>query len=264
MRFVADHDFHIHSTVSSCCHDEKLTPLAIFEYAVKNDYKRICLTNHFWDETVPSRATWHPAHRSENIKSVLPLPQSENVRFLFGVETDMDFDNVLGIGEKWLKELDFIIVATTHLHLAGHTVPEKLTTPQQAAFHWFDKIEALLKMDLPFRKMGIAHLTCGHVFESRTPEVIALLPDDHLYRVFGDCAKKGIGIELNMKTLGMSDESKQILLRPYYIAKDCGCKFYLGSDAHSTNNLASAKENFEDVITTLDLKESDKFIPAEI
>lgn len=63
-----------------------------------------------------------------------------------------------------------------------------------------------------------------------------------------------------MKTLALSQEEKDILLRPYYIAKDCGCKFYLGSDSHKLEAFKNSKENFEDIITLLDLKETDKFI----
>ena len=118
-----------------------------------------------------------------------------------------------------------------------------------------------MKKDLPWHKIGIAHLTCGHILKDRTPEVIKLLTDEKLYSVFSDCAAaKGVGIELNMKTLSMSEELKNIMLRPYLIAKDCGCKFYLGSDSHKTSALETAKENFEHIITSLDLKESDKFV----
>jgi histidinol phosphatase-like PHP family hydrolase len=62
-----------------------------------------------------------------------------------------------------------------------------------------------------------------------------------------------------MKTLAMSEEEKKILLRPYYIAKDCGCKFYLGSDAHKLTALENIKADFENIITLLDLKEDNKF-----
>lgn len=260
MRYIADHDFHIHSTVSLCCHDENQTPERILDYAEKNGFNKICLTNHFWDENVPSRAEWCEEHYSDRVKSVLPLPQREGVSFLFGCETDMDFDNVLGISKDRLDEFDFVIVSTTHLHLSQNTVPGKLRTPEEAAFHWFDKIEALLEKELPADKIGIAHLTCGHVFEKRTPEVIELLDDERLYKVFEGCARKGFGIELNMKTLTMDDETKRIMLRPYFIAKDCGCRFYLGSDSHKAAAFEGIKENFEGIIRDLDLKESDKFI----
>lgn len=260
MRFVADHDFHIHSTVSLCCRDKNQTPEAIFRYAKNNNYKKICLTNHFWDETVESEAHWHEAHQFKNIASVLPLPQDSNVEFLLGAETDMDYNNVLGVSDERLELLDFIVVATTHLHLTGNTVKSKIKYSEEAADLWLNKLENLLIKNLPWHKIGIAHLTCGHIFEKQTPHVISLLTDKSLYSVFTDCATKGVGIELNMKTLSMTQEEKDILLRPYYIAKDCGCKFYLGSDAHKVEALDAAKENFENIITLLDLDEKDKFI----
>ncbi|MBQ7961456.1 MAG: hypothetical protein IJ289_02555 [Clostridia bacterium] len=259
MRFVADHDLHIHSTVSPCCHDENQTPEAILSYAKDNNLKKICLTNHLWDETVKSEAEWHDGQRFCCVKSVLPLPQDKDVRFLFGAETDMDYNFVLGISKERYDAFDFVVIPTTHLHLAGNTVRTKLQTPEEATEHWIARLEALLKMDLPWHKTGIAHLTCGHIFKGSVPDVIKLLPDEKLYEIFTDCAKKGVGIELNMKTLSLSDEAKGIMLRPYHIAKDCGCKFYLGSDSHTVKALGTAKENFEDIITSLDLKEADKF-----
>lgn len=259
MRYIADHDFHIHSTVSRCCHDDKQTPEAILDYAIKNGFSKICLTNHFWDENVNSEAEWIEEHGFSYVSSVLPLPQQENIRFLFGCETDMDFNNVLGISKERMNAFDFIIVATTHLHLDGNTVRNKIETPEDAAYHWQDKIENLLSKDLPFHKIGIAHLTTGHILKGRTAEVLPLIPDSAMYSIFKECSVKRVGIELNVKTINMSDEQKEIFLRPYFIAKECGCGFYLGSDSHKNSALVTAKENFEDIITQLNLKESDKF-----
>lgn len=260
MRYIADHDFHIHSTVSLCCKDSEQTPERILQYAKRNNYTSVCLTNHFWDESVKSEAEWNEAHSFDKLISVLPLPQDSDVKFFLGAETDIDYNNVLGISKERMKLLDFIVVATTHLHLAGNTVRTKIESPKEAADLWLNKFKSLLKMDLPWHKIGIAHLTCGHILKNQTPNVISLLSAESLYSVFADCAQKGIGVELNMKTLFMSQEEKDILLRPYYIAKDCGCKFYLGSDAHKGEALDAAKENFENIITLLDLREDDKFI----
>ncbi len=260
MRYIADHDFHIHSTLSLCCKDSEQTPERILQYAKSNNYKSVCLTNHFWDENVKSEAEWHKAHGFNNLISVLPLPQDSDVRFLLGAETDIDYNNVLGISEERMKLLDFIVVATTHLHLAGNTVRNKIESPEEAADLWLKKLESLLNMELPWHKIGIAHLTCGHILKNETPKVISLLSDASFYSVFNKCADKGVGIELNIKTLFMSQEEKDILLRPYFIAKDCGCKFYLGSDAHKVEAMEAAKENFENIITLLDLKEENKFM----
>ena len=260
MRYIADHDFHIHSTSSPCCHDENQTPKNILKYALENGLNKICLTNHLWDEDVYSPAQWHERQRFCCLEEVLPLPQAEGIEFLFGAESDMDYEYTVGVSPERYDKFDFIVIPTTHLHLAGHTVKTKIETPEEAAAHWVKRLEELLKKDMPWHKMGIAHLTCGHIFKGRTPEVIRLIDDKVLYDLFEKCSEKGVGIELNMKTLNLSPEDKDVLLRPYFIAKDCGCKFYLGSDSHKVEALNTAKENFEDIITLLDLQETDKFI----
>lgn len=262
MKYKADHDFHIHSTVSGCCKDPLQTPQRILQYAKENGFTKVCLTNHLWDENVKSEAHWIDIHSFRYLTSVLPLPQDENVRFLFGAEVDIDYNGILGISEERLEKLDFIAVATTHMHLDGSTVRERLKTPREGAEIWLEKINNLLSYDLPRNKVGIAHMTCGHIMQEKTPEVIKLLRTEELYDVFSRCAEKAIGIELNTKTIFNSEEEKDILMRPYYIAKDCGCKFYLGSDAHKTSALSEAKANFERIINILDLEENDKFIPA--
>lgn len=259
MKFIADHDFHIHSTVSRCCKDPLQTPERILEYAKENGFRKICLTNHFWDEKVKSEAEWIDEHGYKYLTSVLPLPKEDGIDFLFGAELDMDYNGILGISPETLEALDFVTVATTHMHLAGNTVREKISSPEEAAGIWLQKIRTLLSMELPFHKMGIAHMTTGHILKEKTADVIRLLKDEELYEIFSDCAEKGIGIELNMKTMFSSDEEKDILLRPYYVAKDCGCRFYLGSDSHKADALTQAKEKFERTITLLDLKEEHKF-----
>ena len=260
MRFIADHDFHIHSTISPCCHDENQTPEAILDYARKNGFKKICLTNHLWDEKVKSDANWHEGQRFERVASVLPLPQDEKIQFFFGCEGDMDYNFNVGVSEANYDAFDFIVIPTTHLHLAGNTVKTKIKAPEEGAEIWVARLDALLKKQLPWHKTGIAHLTCSHILGERTAEVIRLIDDEKLYELFSACSEKGVGIELNMKTIFTSEEEKNIMLRPYHIAKDCGCKFYLGSDAHKISAMNSAKEKFENTITLLDLKESDKFL----
>ncbi len=260
MRYTADHDYHIHSIFSTCCNDPEQTTETIYEYARKNNYRKICLTDHLWDDSVASVAVWHKKQRFECLTQALPLPNyDENVKFCFGTETDMDMNYTIGIGEDKIDKFDFIIVPTTHLHITGYTIKEGVDTVLGRTEAWINRFRELLKKDLPFHKMGIAHLTCSHIFDEKTPEVIASIPDDVLYELFSDSAQKGLGIELNIKSLNISEELKKIIFRPYYIAKDCGCKFYLGSDSHKVEALNEAKENFENVITILDLQESDKF-----
>ena len=134
MKYIVDHDFHIHSTISPCCHDENQTPETILKYAKENNFKTVCLTNHLWDENVKSVGVWHPEQRFDFITKALPLPQDEKVKFLFGAEAEMDYNYTLGVSDEHIDCFDFITVSTTHLHLEGYTVKKRPQMPEEAAF----------------------------------------------------------------------------------------------------------------------------------
>ena len=260
MRYKADHDYHIHSQLSSCSNNPKQTPEAILQYAVNNKFRKICLTDHFWGETIPGASSWYVPQNFKHISSSKPLPQDENTEFCFGAETDMDKNCVLGISKQRIDELRFLVIPTTHLHMKGFTVPDRLLTSEERARLWESRFEALLNMDLPWHKIGIAHLTDSLIADSETiKEVIGLLDTEKMYTLFKKSAQLGIGIELNFNSFALTDSNRDIMLKPYRIAKENGCKFYLGSDAHSPEALNEAKDNFENIIKLLDLSESDKF-----
>ena len=47
MKYIIDHDLHIHSCLSACSGNPAQTPAAILNYARANGFKHICLTDHF-------------------------------------------------------------------------------------------------------------------------------------------------------------------------------------------------------------------------
>ena len=61
---------------------------------------------------------------------------------------------------------------------------------------------------------------------------------------------RGDGLKIDM-----TDEQKEIFLRPYFIAKECGCKFIFGSDAHSTKEHESYEKLTQIFADELELKE---------
>ena len=266
MRYVFDNDLHIHSKLSLCSGDPEQTNERILQYARDNNLKTICLTDHFWDEKVSGvkdggASNWYEPQNFEHICKAKPLPQAEGIRFLFGCETEMDMCMNVGIAKDRFDEFDFVVIPTTHFHMRGFAIPKELDTPEQKADFWMKKLNALLDMDLPFHKIGLAHLTCGLMYAERDKflELINCLKTEELERVFAKAAKKGVGIELNSDDMNFKDEEAEIVLRPYKIAKAMGCKFYCGSDAHHPNGLDCAKDIFERAIDMLELTEEDKF-----
>ena len=77
-------------------------------------------------------------------------------------------------------------------------------------------------------------------------------------RLFTKAAALGVGIEINAGDIGyIGDEVEYFKM--YKIAKECGCKFYLGSDAHHPYELDLDITLFQRAIDYLGLEESDKF-----
>ena len=261
MKYIFDNDLHIHSKISLCSNDPEQNNERILEYAKTNGLKTICLTDHFWDETVPGASYWYQQQDFKHISIAKPLPQADGIRFLFGCETEMDKFMNIGISKNRFDEFDFVIIPTTHFHMRSFTIPEEFESPRQKADFWLKKLNALLDMDLPFHKIGIPHLTCGLIDQSRDKflETINFLDTDDLAAVFKKAAEKGAGIELNSDDMNFADTEKATVLRPYEIAHEVGCKFYCGSDAHHPETLDAAKAIFERAIDLLELTEDDKF-----
>ena len=262
MKFTFDHDYHIHSMISLCSGDAEQTPERILDYAEANGLKRLVITDHYWDESVPVNNPWYEKQDTEYLKHWLPLPQRDGIELLYGCEVDMDRDYNIGISPERYDDFDFIIVPTTHMHTTFTVPDEAVHDNVKRAKVWIDRLDAVLNKDLPFHKIGIAHLTCGLLALNRDDyrEVLSLIPDDELVRLFTKAAEKGCGIELNAFDMKFTDVDPELVLRFYRIAKKCGCKFYLGSDSHHPVDLDAAKDLFERAIDMLNLTEDDKFI----
>lgn len=263
MKYIIDHDYHIHSQLSSCSKHPEQTPEAILAYGIRNGMTSLCLADHYWDERVPGASRWYTPQNTEHITAALPLPQAEGVRFLFGCETEWNRFNTIGISREMMEKLDFIVLPLTHFHMVGYTLfEEQLSTPETRAKAWCDRMDVFLSQDYPFRKMGLAHLTCGLIWKDDREQFCATLdaiPQKELERIFTRAAACGVGIELNSDDMAYADAEADSVLRIYRTAKAAGCKFYLGSDAHKPEQLIAAPARFARAIDALELTEDDKF-----
>lgn len=259
MRYRYDHDFHIHSNISPCASDPAQTPENILKYAEANHLRQIVIADHFWDTAAEGdrNHVWE-AVPFEAVASVRPLPQGENTRFLFGCETDMDEGLNIGIHKDHYDSFDFIVVPTTHMHL---WYPSSTTIPERAKLYR-QRFERVLNSDLPLRKVGIAHPTCSlmaNMYREAHLEVLRLLSDGEFEQLFLGAREKGCGIEINFSLDQYEEWEKEIVLRPYRIAKDCGCKFYLASDSHTFMGFAGVPARLNAIIDALGLTEEEKY-----
>lgn len=267
MRYLVDHDYHIHTKLSFCSGDEAQSCRRIEEYALESGLSSVCITDHFWDEKVPLEAEsafyagQNFAHISQSFDYEPANPR--RVRFYFGCETEMNQNFTLGITPERIAALDFVIVPTTHFHMTGFTVPDRELSAEELATLYVERLWALLSMPLPFEKIGIAHLTCPLIAPNgEYIDVLNRIPDKTFAALFAEVAAKGAGVELNFRYDATAGDDLAAVLRPYRIAAKQKCRFYFGSDAHHPAVLDAAKSNFERIVDALDLKEEQKFHPA--
>lgn len=264
MKYKIDHDYHIHSLLSSCSSDPDETPERILRYGEELGFTDLCLTDHLWDSLIPCQDGWYEPQNVEHVMHSLPLPQGKNTRFHFGCETEMGTGGIIALHKDNFDKFDFIIVPTTHLHF-GFDI-SKNADARERAEAYVNRFEALLNYDLPFRKVGIAHLACELLLSGRRAEVLDLVDKNRLAEAFKAAANKGMGIELNACDFNFKNENevqRQTVIGIFRLAKEQGCKFYLGSDAHHPKDLTVAYERFSFAIDALDLTEDDKFRPFE-
>lgn len=270
MKYIIDHDYHLHTHLSLCSSDPGETTAALLAYARSNGLSSICVTDHFWDSSIPGANGFYQPQDFDHISKSLPLPQSPDCKFLFGCECEMDKHLTIGMRPEMHDAFDFIIIPTTHLHMFDFTIsPDDIDSHNRRATLCAERFDRLLASDLPLHKTGIAHLTCGLIagngngkYAGEHLDIIDLIPDDTWASLFAKAEKAGLGIELNMNLTNLDVDQLRRIFRPYQIAKECGCKFYLGSDAHHPEDLVEAPARFEAMVSYLDLKEDDKFIPG--
>ena len=147
MRYVLDNDLHIHSFLSKCSNDPEQTTERLLQYALDNNLKTICLTDHYWDREVSGAHDWYREQDFNYICQSKPLPQADGIRFLFGCEADLSKDLEITIPKDKFNEFDFILISTTHFQLKGVTVYEEdVETIEKTAQTWIKRLDAVLNM----------------------------------------------------------------------------------------------------------------------
>ncbi|NLX69878.1 MAG: hypothetical protein GX024_03105 [Clostridiales bacterium] len=254
------HDLHHHSILSDCCKDPEMTPERLLVNAIENGYNTICITDHVWDARVTGASDWYAPQTVEHIMKSLPLPSSDKVRFCFGCETEYCGGNKLGLDRSSFELFDFIVIPVNHFHMVDFTRPSHINTPEAIAELLLTRLEELQQLDLPWNKVGIAHLTTDVTFEEGDiKDVINCISQERLYKIFDFFAKHGTGIELNAGCFKPGwEKDKDIILSVYRLAKKAGCKFYFASDAHAVSHL-SIKETLLPVVDELGLTTDDLY-----
>lgn len=262
MAFPINHDMHCHTYLSDCSRHPQQTVENILKHAKEHGYTLQCITDHLWDRMVPGASNWYKPQDIEHISKSLPMPEDDQVRVVYGCETEYCGGEKLGLNAANYDKFDFIVIPPNHFHMKGLVRPHDYDTEEKMADLLVERLEQLSELDLPWKKVGIAHLNCGLTFKEGSNERVFSLVDEKRYRaVMRKFAELGAGIELNCSCFNNGwREHEDAHLRLFRLAKDEGCKFYLASDAHTPEELNVVHERGGLICELLGLDECDQFI----
>lgn len=240
------HDFHVH-TKRSLCSDGTGLVKDYLEQFRKNGIHKVGFADHFWEGTPIEKITEskgvrnfytvqnfaHVADIREEIAALTP-EEKEGMTIYFGCECEYDpYARDLAITEEYAEQFDMIIVPNSHTHMM---MPKSYYEPYEK--HKEFMMQAY--MDVINSKLGRYVTSMAHPFEAVCCPydyniLINMITDDEFRRMFDATAEKGIAIEVNVASLfGKTPEEieREAVMRMYRLAKECGCKFTFGSDAH--------------------------------
>ena len=180
-----------------------------------------------------SSSDWY---RPQNVPHVLSLRQElagvtiPGTRLLFGCETEYIGNGVVGLTPEHAALFDFVLVPASHIHMEGFVRPEGMTQSDDLRKLLIDRFLEVCEIDFAF---GIPHPFVPVGFDDRAEELLAGIPDRLFEECFHAAAEKRKSVELNLSCLsdlpaGAVREYERLMT----IARQCGCRFHVGSDAH--------------------------------
>lgn len=257
--FSINHDYHIHTHLSSCSRDPEQTARSIVATCEARGYDTICITDHCWDSAVPGASGWYAPQDLDHIFSDHPLPRTD-MRLLFGCETEYLGGDRLGLSKAAFDRLDYVNIPVSHFHMAGFVRPESVQTSAQYAELLVRRIDELSRLDLPFHKIGVAHMSYTFQKGEALEQTLELADESALRRAFSRLARNGAGIELNPSCFpdGVWQKDERYL-RLYRFALEEGCRFYIGSDAHHPAGLLNV-DALSAVAEKIGIDDSRRFI----
>jgi len=238
---LIDHDLHVHTYLSACCHDrEGQTPERIRAAAAAGGVRTIGLADHVWaNPDVPASAWYAPQTIDRLVAMRRDVPrQAAGVRVLVGCEAETIAPGVFGITPDAAACVDFVQLACSHFHMTEFVAQPASARPRDLADHALAFFRSAAGSGLA---TVIPHpfLTLG--FQEVIPAMVAAISDGQFTDAFGVAAERGVGIEITVGYLANAPR-RDAALRLLTLAKQAGCRFSFGTDAHEPAALARLGE----------------------
>jgi histidinol phosphatase-like PHP family hydrolase len=226
---------------------------------IDKGYRKIGFADHVWnsDNVSPSKF-----YLSQNGKEHLKMhkyihSRKWEIEVLVGCEAEMKAPGIFGITPKLKEKLDYVTMATDHFHMKNFVLQPVEETPAGLARHMLEFFVSAAKSGLPDI---LVHPFFPYGYIEFYDAAVISLSDAELIDAFSVAASNNIGIEINKCYLPNPQHERffslETPLRILTLAKKAGCKFTLGSDAHTLDGF-EVLDKLQSLAKSLDLREKD-------
>jgi histidinol phosphatase-like PHP family hydrolase len=245
-------DSHVHSYYSPCAHgvDRASQPVAsperYLQRAGEIGLRTLVFTDHLVeDPTLPGVVLFYKGSGVtilRNLRLELDrLPAMQGCDVFIGCETETLSTEWVGVSEALARELDLVLVPTTHYHLPGVPQPAS-AAPRDVATHLLVMLEAVVRK--PWLD-AVAHPFAES--ESLIGDLRAIyeaMDKARLRDVLGLAARNRVALEVNASSLAAPSlpNYATVYREIVTLAKSLGVRFTFGSDAHNYANLGMTPE----------------------
>ena len=254
-------DLHVH-TNKSLCAPRETTPASYIPYCESEGIRIMGISDHVYPTQMIHDYGYPEDTRMSRLLSLRPAlaeaEASSGIKYLLGCEIDY-FDCV---GHPYISpeeslQFDYVLFASSHILNYPHMYTAyDLQSPDVLRKLTIERFVAACKLDYPV-PMGICH-PLYPICSPYQAEIIDGISDATLKELFSMAAEKNISIEIHAclyrkdtphNEYGLSDHYLRILSA----AKNCGCKFHMGSDAHEPNAFIGSHEKLRKAAELLGL-----------
>ncbi len=267
------YDTHVHTYYSPCGRrvdaegHSLAAPERYYERAAELGLQAIIFTDHFVkDPSAPGMVNFYkgsgPAILEDLCTEVVRFESSDGCKVYIGCETETLSPEWIGVGPEMASQLDFVLVPTTHYHLPGVPQPASFE-PQDVAAHLLMMLESVVgrpwvdSVAHPFSESERVIGDLRRIYEAMDK---AWLTD-----VLGLAAENGVALEVNDGSITSPNSPNYAGVYREIVrqAKQLGCRFTFGSDAHDYRRLGMS-ETTEAWIASAGLATDDFLSPAAL
>ena len=222
-------DLHLHTNLSSCAPRESVVE-SYLPHCASEGVELLGIANHLYS----GKGVEHVLKIREEIAN---LGSEWSQKILVGCEAEVYNGKPQTISKSEAAGLDYLLLAPSHIfNQIGHYDGFDLSTSGKIRDLVLENFKYACSWDLGV-PTGICH-PLYPICAPRQQEILNLMTDEQLVDCYTLAAKSDKSIEIHAclyrNTVDLDEEGlSPSYIRMLTIAKECGCKFHFGSDAHN-------------------------------